>query len=380
MIITPPILEDDYFRYLWDGAVTANGLSPYTYSPKEVMNNENIPPQLHKLASDSGDIFTHINHPTLRTIYPPLTQAVFAFSYKLGPWSVITWKLILLLFGAATLWLLYLAIRMLKLPDAYLLIYWWNPLLVKEIYNSGHLDILVFPLVVGGLLLAIRSSYIKSMVSLVLGIGVKLWPVFLLPLIIRPLLSKPKRLIVVLLLIGALLTVMFTPVYLSGVNHSSGFIAYGQSWQNNDSIFRGFIYISSFSLELLGYETFHKYITARFSAALVFGIWILYVSYRKPENGRDLFRKGLMVMAFAFLISPTQFPWYYTWLLPFLTVIPRYSLLMLTALLPLYYLRYYFEPRGELYIFTNYIVWIEFVPVWLLLIWEWRRNKIPGAD
>ncbi|MGI9553793.1 MAG: hypothetical protein ACR2NC_02625, partial [Thermodesulfobacteriota bacterium] len=24
-----PVLEDDYFRYLWDGSVTANGINPY---------------------------------------------------------------------------------------------------------------------------------------------------------------------------------------------------------------------------------------------------------------------------------------------------------------------------------------------------------------
>ncbi len=293
---------------------------------------------------------------------------------------MLTWKLILFVFGAATLWLLYLSLKMLKLPYAYLIIYWWNPLLVKEIYNSGHLDVLVFPLVVGGFLLAVRSSYIKSVISLVLGIGVKIWPVFLLPLIIRPLLSQPRKLIVAIPLIGAMLILMFTPIYLSGIDHTSGFIAYGQSWQNNDSIFRGIIYISSAILEFLGYETFHKYITARFLAATILGSWILYTSYRKAHNGMELFRRGLMIMAFAFLISPTQYPWYYTWLLPFLTIIPRYSLLILTALLPLYYLRYYLEPRGHLEIFTNYIVWIEFVHVWIMLFWEWKRSKLTRAD
>jgi hypothetical protein len=30
---TAPILEDDYLRYLWDGAVTAAGLDPYAAAP-----------------------------------------------------------------------------------------------------------------------------------------------------------------------------------------------------------------------------------------------------------------------------------------------------------------------------------------------------------
>ncbi|RMF61844.1 MAG: hypothetical protein D6748_00750, partial [Calditrichaeota bacterium] len=36
MFFSSPILEDDYYRYLWDGAVSANGFNPYQYSPAEI--------------------------------------------------------------------------------------------------------------------------------------------------------------------------------------------------------------------------------------------------------------------------------------------------------------------------------------------------------
>ena len=36
-ILAEPILEDDYHRYLCDGAVSANGLNPYLYSPQDVL-------------------------------------------------------------------------------------------------------------------------------------------------------------------------------------------------------------------------------------------------------------------------------------------------------------------------------------------------------
>ncbi|MGI9570172.1 MAG: hypothetical protein ACR2PH_10655, partial [Desulfobulbia bacterium] len=38
-----PVLEDDYQRYLWDGAVTANGINPYQYSPDTIKANADIP-------------------------------------------------------------------------------------------------------------------------------------------------------------------------------------------------------------------------------------------------------------------------------------------------------------------------------------------------
>ncbi len=37
MIGAPPILENDFYRYLWDGAVTANHINPYAYSPFQAM-------------------------------------------------------------------------------------------------------------------------------------------------------------------------------------------------------------------------------------------------------------------------------------------------------------------------------------------------------
>ena len=374
MLFTAPILEDDYFRYLWDGAVTANGINPYKYSPQEVLSGEDVPLELMELAKESGDIIYGINHPSVRTIYPPVAQAFFAVSYWLDSWSLTTWKIILLVIDLATLSLIFNALGMLKLPSSFLIIYWWNPLLIKEIFNSGHFDVLVFPFVLSSLILASQNKYLRSTFSLIIGLGIKLWPAFLLPIIIRPILSKPKQLFSALVLAVVSIGILFLPIYLSGLDSSSGLIAYGQSWQNNDSIFRILIYISELSLNLLGYETFQKYTVARYLVIALIALWILFVTFGKAFRENDLFSKSLYIVAFAFLVSPTQFPWYYTWLIPLLAVKPRFSLLLLTALLPLYYLRYYFEPRGQLEIFTNIIIWIEFIPVWVLLLWEWRKG------
>ncbi|MCI0482167.1 MAG: hypothetical protein L0213_11345 [Candidatus Dadabacteria bacterium] len=374
MFFSTPILEDDYFRYLWDGAVTANGINPYKYSPEQVIQNRDVPEELSRLAGESGDIIHRINHPHIRSIYPPITQALFALSYIIKPWSLLPWRSVLLVFDIAALALILYSLSLMRLPLVYTMIYWWNPLFVKEIYNSGHLDVLVFPFALGGVLLALRAKYLSSLMSLATGIGIKLWPVFLIPLALRPILSSPGRILRAVLVLIVFLTALFLPLYLSGPDGSSGLIAYGGSWENNDSVFRIIIFISDFSLGVLGFETHHKYALARVIAASLTVLWIAYMSYRKP-TGVDFFKRSLFIVAFVFLISPTEFPWYYTWLLPFLALQPRFSLLTLTALLPLYYLRYYFEPRGGLDIFTKIIVWLEFAPVWVLLFLEWKRGR-----
>ena len=87
---------------------------------------------------------------------------------------------------------------------------------------------------------------------------------------------------------------------------------------------------------------------ARLFVAFLTVVWVLYQAMKYDRTLFDLFRRSLFIVAVIFLIGPTQFPWYYTWMLPFLVVVPRFSLLFLTAMLPLYYLRYYLEPLGKL--------------------------------
>jgi hypothetical protein len=61
-----PSLSDDFYRYLWDGRVQRAGVNPYLYAPAD--------PRLDGVPSAAR---THVNHPRLRTIYPPLAETLF---------------------------------------------------------------------------------------------------------------------------------------------------------------------------------------------------------------------------------------------------------------------------------------------------------------
>jgi alpha-1,6-mannosyltransferase len=377
-ISSTPILEDDYFRYLWDGAVLSKGLSPYEYSPEQILNGSNaraIPPALKNLAKESGEIIHRINHPQLGTIYPPIAQSAFLIAHWLKPWSIVSWKMVLLLFDIITLVLILRILRTLQLPNLVVLAYWWNPLLVKELFNSGHLDVIAFPFVLGSLLLSLRRNHLWSVVLLTLSIGVKLWPVVLIPLVLRPLTEHPKRLSLGIGIFVLLLAALMIPYYTTGIDESSALLAFGQSWQNNDSIFKILVWGSQLILEMLGKHPGHGQLIARMLVLTIITGSILYISSRYVKQPIELFEKSLIILAATFLLIPTQFPWYYTWMVPFLVVAPRPSLLLLTVLLPLYYLRYYFEPRGMISYFNYVVVWIEFAPVWILLLLEWRAER-----
>ena len=74
-------------------------------------------------------------------------------------------------------------------------------------------------------------------------------------------------------------------------------------------------------------------------------------------------------MGLVFLLSPVQNPWYLGWMVPFLCYFPRNSWVLLTGLVGLYYLDFYFDYQNMKQ-FNPWIVWVEYPPFYLLLAKE----------
>ena len=236
-LFSTPICETDFYRYLWDGGVTASGHNPFGYVPADVIGGD-APLSLVALGQDAGQVLGRVNHPHLATVYPPTCQAAFVVAHWLKPWNLTAWRIVLLVFDATALLLLFLLLKKLKLPLAALAIYWWNPLVIKEVVNSGHMDIIILPFLLGALLLALNRRYKSCAAVLALAVGAKLWPIILLPLLLRPLLKKPRRLIPAVLVFAGVLAVLFVPLAAAvGVREESGFLAYAQQWTMNDALF-----------------------------------------------------------------------------------------------------------------------------------------------
>ncbi len=372
MFHSTPILEDDFYRYLWDGAVSARGTSPYAYAPSEVQGaSESAPDALRSLARESGNVIARVNHPDLRTIYPPAAQSVFALAYLLGPWSLTAWRLVLALFDVLTVILLFAVLKNLKLSYLSIIIYWWNPVVIKEIFNSAHMDTIAIPFTLAALLFACRNRELLA-AALTAGAGaVKIWPIVLVPVILSPLWRKPRRLFISLCVFVCLSLILYIPVIAAGLDSRSGFTAYGKTWEMNDALYMGMLWGVQYVLSTLSWGGGVDHLITRGAISLILAGWIAWVCRTVPEQAIDLWDRALFIVAAVFLLSPTQFPWYYVWLVPFLVIRPRYSLLILSALLPLYYLRFYFRAHDKGEFFDNYVVWFEYVPVWVMLGREW---------
>ena len=374
LFVSEPILEDDYQRYLWDGAVTMSGHNPYALSPY-LARQPGAPSAYGNLAQESGLVAQRINHPELKTIYPPVAQGAFALAHIVKPWSLTAWRTVILFCDLATLVLILLLLGDTGRSPLWSALYWWNPVVIKEFFNSAHMDAILLPLVLLALLLAARGRGVLASLSLAFAAGAKIWPVLLLPLVLRPLAAQKRKLAIALIIFGGLILMWATPVLLGGLDANSGFTAYLVNWQTNSALFPVIEGITATLLNAFGVADVSAGTVGRIVIALALTGFAFSLSVKPIENTDDLMGRASLLVAALVLLSPAQFPWYVAWFVPFLAFRPWFGFLLLTATVPLYYIYFYFAAAGEPHVFKQYIVWIIWVPVWAVLIMDAMRYR-----
>lgn len=294
-----PHFTDDIYRYLWDGWVQIHGTNPYVHAPAA--------PELAGLRTAWHEA---INHPEVRTIYPPAAQVVFAGLAAIHP-SVWLFKAA---WVAADLGVAGVIGRLAeraggdgRLP---LLLYLWSPLLLLEVAWSGHLE----PLGLLPMLAAVAAAGASGGAWLALSAGVKFAPAAALPAIwrrrgVRAALAfaVPALLLVVPYAVGA------GPRMLDGLGE------YASRWSFNPGPHRLLAALAG------GADA------ARWAGGAAVASVAGWAAWRRWPLGRTL----LWTIGAGLLVSPTLHPWYVLWVLPFAALrgVRGWILLTGTALL-----------------------------------------------
>jgi hypothetical protein len=382
LLLLPPLLSEDAWRYVWDGAVQLAGHDPYAYAP--------LHPALDALAHDPtlAWVRTQIGHGHIPTIYFPTGQIFFAFVGLAGPDPI--WIRLLLVaadaLAIAALW--HWARRLGHAPQVAAL-YAFAPPAVLEGAVGGHLDHLgVALLVVAGAALAGGQRW-RAGVALGISIGTKLLPVVVLPLLLvraRPVVA------------GALLACgLLALPYLGGPGPFEGLAAFSAHWRGNDGFFAlliaGFEQIwpqgqgpvelpewaQPWVLSLVGApEGAHPwgdavvFAAAKLTAAGVLGlVWLSRVVRLRRAEPAAAFA-GLLgpTIAAVLLLSPILHPWYLLWVLPFLALgvaAQRAWVWPLVVWNLTIFLAYWPRPdflRTGVWQASPTLAWVEYLPVW----------------
>ena len=374
LVGSTPMFEDDWYRYLWDGGVTAHGYNPYAASPDDAQG-EAYAYSLQPLAQHSGVVIERVNHPELTTVYPPVAQAAFALAHIISPWSLTAWRGVCLAAEIATLWLLLALLDQVGRSRLWVALYWLSPLAAKEFINSAHMDAIVMPFVLGAVLLSLRQRHLSAIATLGLAIGAKFWPVLLAPLLLRPLLGAPQRLGMAVILLAVLCLAATVPMLGTSGDPASGLTAYATHWRNNSAHYGLIEQALAVMLKPFALDARMPGMITRGVLAGLAGVFALWAARNPIDDATDMLRRLGLVTAAMVLLSPSQFPWYALWVLPFAVFTPWSGLLVMTALMPIYYASFHFLARDTYAVYRDGVVFMIWLPVWALLAYEaWRIN------
>ncbi|MGH8701094.1 MAG: hypothetical protein ACREVR_07935, partial [Burkholderiales bacterium] len=214
-----PVFEDDFYRYLWDGYRTATAGDPYAEAPEAFFTDPRVPERFQT-------ILGQINYPEVPTIYGPALQYLFALCYFVAPGEL--WPLKLLLCGA-DMALVGLLARI--ATPASVLLYAWNPLVIKEIAFTAHPDGLL-PLAIIAAWFCARDGRARCAAALLAcAVATKLPALLLVPLVLRqPGLGAYR-------VFALTLAALYLPLLAGGRSEWGGLQVFAQHWEFNSALY-----------------------------------------------------------------------------------------------------------------------------------------------
>lgn len=406
LLFAEPLLSDDIYRYIWEGRVTLAGFNPFVLAPDS--------PELSALRDG---IWSKVNHPQIPTIYPPVSQGVFALVALVGGGTVAMKAAFVAveLAGVAVIAKIWDAESSTK--TFALAIYALNPLVFYEVAWSGHLDVLAWmPLTIAMLLVATRPATLRWGVAagalLGVSIAAKLLGLLFLPYLA---LREPQK---ILQTLGHRAAVIIVALGVAAGSYAGfadagpklfqGFGTYAASWRSNDSLFRGFTAIASTALQdgddAERIFTFHRWD----DEALAYGFTKDWDGKTLPDTSfsthqiaqtigkllalfivgllmlwciaalRDPIRATLLLLLCLYFVAPTVHPWYVAWLVPLAALRPSPTALAFSGATVAAYVAWLSEAAGGPWAIPWWVVTVEFALVGAVLLWEAGRTLSSG--
>ncbi|HSR67803.1 MAG TPA: hypothetical protein VLU25_07665 [Acidobacteriota bacterium] len=383
LLPTPLIQEDDPYRFVLDGQTVLAGADPYRLTPSQIAQSFDHPltPQLRG-DPQARQILRRVSRPDLHTVYPPVAQGAFALGAWLSGWDWRGQRWVFLSVDLALLALLLWLLKLLALPPQWSLLWACNPLVLKEVANSAHADVLAafflllaIAALCGRLQLGPCSGAVLAGAALGLAVLCKLYILFLLPAFLLWLLKRSGQ--------GpatnagaALLGTAFALPTAAGLAWMlswtpSGIEAYAGDWQINAGAFM----VLEKLTEALGMPP----LAARAGCLLVASAGAVLIPWTRRGRGLPLLICNLQwVLLLWWLLQPAAYPWYALPLLALLPLAPHAgaarAALLLSSAASVYYLHFLPEYNNLEPLGITMITLAEHGVLWAALLLPGRRR------
>ncbi len=367
LLQAPPELSDDVYRYQWEGRIERARINPYTVYPAK--------PGLERFQNPEHPIQTAREIPT---VYPPMSEMMFALVRNIP-----SYKRLFTALDLASIGVLLLMLAHFRQPLHRVLIYAWNPTVIVAFALSGHHDSLAILTVLAADLLILAQKPLAGTLFLAVSVLSKFFPAVTIPVIARyiiigsryPANAPPSKrwsgpLAGSVAVVFATITVAaYVPFARAGRQALTGLGTYATRWEANDSLFRVILLAGN----------------SRGQARLVVAVLMLGLVGYALKRRLDPLEGSLVLIAGALALSPSAFPWYFTWTVPFLCFNRgRFSTpwLLATVLCVLGYHPVVAYAAGQPYLHSPFMLMLEYAPVYGWLAFEagrGTRDSEPGV-
>lgn len=359
-----PPFSDDYFRFIWDGKLLVEGISPFLQLPSSYMAD----PAAAANLGLTQELFDGMNSPEYFTIYPPVLQAIFAMGAGLSPTeiygAVLVMKLMVFIAECFSLFLILRILEQIGLPKQYLAYYAWNPLVIVELCGNLHFEALMICFLLWAYYLLLKNKWWQSAIPFAMAVCSKLLPIMLLPLLLRRL--GWKQTLIYGAIVGGITLLCFAPILdletLANLQESVKLYFY--SFEFNASIW---YVVREIGFQIEGYNII-KLAGDYFSRIAALGI-LAYTFLEANPDWKSLGKAWLWAFVIYFSLATIVHPWYITTLLALSVCSHLRFPVLWTALLPLTYFTY----RSEAYEENLYLVGIEYILVFLYMFYEIKQ-------
>ena len=296
MVLFPSASSDDINRYLWEGKLVAEGISPYS-------KNRDAKSWL----AYRDQYWEAMNHKDKATVYPPLSELIFGSIAKIA-YHPMALKGLFVLADLLTLGGVLVLLRRRGTALAYAGFYAFNPVILLSFAGEGHFDSLMVATLVWAVVAYDAGRFKWAVVLASLATGVK-W--ITLPLI--PFFAGIRLFLGALI---AILTLLIPAVYF---------------WDTLPQLFEGLFYFGG-SLNFNGpvYASLLSLGTPRIVVSLMLGLAlcgvILWRWFSRESKSVDSHLRW--IIGTLVVLSPTVHLWYLAWILPFVCLRPSLPWLM----------------------------------------------------